>query len=37
MREIIINRPKRFECSANALHVEVNGKRLAKLKTVSAL
>ena len=32
MREIIINRPKRFECSANALHVEVNGKRLAKLK-----
>ena len=32
MREIIINRPKRFECAANALHVEVNGKRLAKLK-----
>ena len=32
MREIIINRPKRFECAAVALHVEVNGKRLAKLK-----
>ncbi len=32
MREIIINRPKRFECAANALQVEVNGKKLAKLK-----
>jgi len=32
MREIIINRPKRIECAAVALHVEVNGKRLAKIK-----
>lgn len=32
MREIIINRPKRMECAAVALHVEVNGKRLAKIR-----
>ena len=32
MREIIINRPRRVECSAVTLWVEVNGKRLAKLK-----
>ena len=32
MREIIINRPKRMECCAVALNVEVNGKRLTKLK-----
>lgn len=32
MREIIISRPRRFECSAVALKVEVNGKELAKLK-----
>lgn len=32
MREIIISRPRRFECSAVALRVEVNGKTLAKLK-----
>ncbi len=32
MREVIITRPKRFECSAMALQVEVNGKKLGKLK-----
>lgn len=32
MREIIINRPKRFECAASALKVEVNGKDVEKLK-----
>lgn len=32
MREIIISRPKRFECAAVALHVSVNGRKLAKLK-----
>lgn len=32
MREIIINRPKRFECAAVALHVSVNGRKLAKIK-----
>lgn len=32
MREIVIRRPRRFECAANALHVEVDGKRLTKLK-----
>ena len=32
MREIIISRPKRFECAAVALHVSVNGRKLAKIK-----
>lgn len=32
MRDIIISRPKRFECAAVALKVEVDGKDLAKLK-----
>lgn len=32
MREIIINRPKRFECAAAKLNVSINGKKLAKLK-----
>lgn len=32
MREIIISRPKRFECCAAKLNVSINGKKLAKLK-----
>lgn len=32
MREIIISRPKRFECAAVALNVSINGKKLAKVK-----
>lgn len=32
MREIIISRPCRFECSALATRIEVDGKYLAKLK-----
>lgn len=32
MREIIINRPKRFECGAAKLNVSINGKKLGKLK-----
>ena len=32
MREIIINRPKRMECAASALKVEVNGKDVEKIK-----
>lgn len=32
MRQITISRPRRFECAAVALRVEVNGKKLAKLK-----
>lgn len=32
MRDIIINRPKRFECAAVVLQIEVNGKKLTKLK-----
>ncbi len=32
MREVIITRPRRFECSAAALRVEVNGRKLGKLK-----
>lgn len=32
MREITITRPRRFECSALAIRVEVDGTHLAKLK-----
>lgn len=32
MREIVMSRPKRMECSAVALQVEVNGEKLGKLK-----
>lgn len=32
MREIIISRPKRFECAAVALNVTVNGRMLDKIK-----
>lgn len=32
MRQITISRPRRFECAAVALRVEVNGKKLAKLR-----
>nr|MBR4279925.1 hypothetical protein [Clostridia bacterium] len=32
MREIIITRPRRYECSAMAMRIEVDGKHLAKLK-----
>lgn len=32
MRQILIYRPKRLECAASALKVEVNGKDVAKLK-----
>lgn len=32
MREIIIERPKRFECSAMALYAKVNGEKRGKIK-----